>query len=80
MSELKNHQAYQTQKKVVENIQEYLNLIKHSTYFIQFQLQKERNLHALSSLQASAVSESKIDTKPVACDDALSFSLSLSLV
>lgn len=38
VSEFKNHQAHQTQKKVVENIQEYLNLIKYSTYFIQFQL------------------------------------------
>lgn len=31
--ELKNHQAHQTQKKVVENIQEYLNLIKFSTFY-----------------------------------------------
>lgn len=38
VSELKNHQAHQTQKKVVEIIQDYLNLIKYSTYFIQFQL------------------------------------------
>lgn len=33
VSELKNHQVHQTQKKVVENIQEYLNLIKYSTFY-----------------------------------------------
>lgn len=30
---VKNHQAHQTQKKVVEIIQEYLNLIKYSTFY-----------------------------------------------